>query len=535
MLRFRKTWFLILILLPFVVNAQSILSIDPTTKNQTVEGFGGSLAYYENWLTEHPNKEQVYTALFEELSLDILRVRNAHGYDETMIYRVAEFMQSAESIRGNPIKLLSTSWGPPAAFKSNNDRSNGGTLRYEIVDGNVRFDYEAFANWWEISLDTYEDSGVLPDYISIQNEPDYLATWESCLLNPSETITSSDTIAGYDKALAAIRSMISAREVSPKIIGPETIGIGYNTVQNYMSALNIDHLEGLAHHLYHGVDEFSPWESNNFSLIGNLYPDLPIYQSEYSRGDWFSLGGLMYKSFHDEQAVAYLYWDLIWDGAGLVNLEFPWDENRWTTEEGFIKTKTFYAFKQYSAFVHPEWKRIECTQFQDVKNLAFLSPSGDSVAVVMVNRSETEYIDIDLRFSEHVIKSGTVYRTTETENCAEIGSYHNLRLPPKSISTATLIIEDGKPTNTFPVSQKMHIYPNPASNFVYFNLPDGHYELTIFDSTGKVVLQKDFELNTVYQSPSQVSVENLYQGTYYYQLKSTTGMLHQGLFLKFSD
>ncbi len=511
------------------------MSIDPATKYQTVDGFGGSLAYYENWLTEHPNKAQVYTALFDELSLDILRVRNAHGYDETMVDRVSEFMQSAESIRGNPIKLLSTSWGPPAGIKSNNDRSNGGTLRYEVVEENVQFDYEAFANWWGATLDAYQNSGVFPDYISIQNEPDYLATWESCLLNPSETITTSDTIAGYDKALAAIRSMVDARVSKPKIIGPETIGIGYNTVQNYMDALNTDHLDGVAHHLYHGVDEFSPWESDNFNLIGNLYPDLPIYQSEYSRGDWFSLGGLMYKSFHDEQVVAYLYWDLIWDGAGLVDLEFPWDENRWTTDDGYIKTKIFYAFKQYSTFVHPGWQRIECTQFEDVKNLAFLSPSGDSVSVVLVNRSETEYIDIDIRFSEYVIKSGTVFRTTETENCAEVGTYNNMKLPPKSITTVTLLIDEGNPTNTLTNNQRVKIYPNPTSNYLYFNLPEGNYELTIFDSTGKVVALKDIELNAVYQVPAQISLDNLYQGTYHYQLKSTTGMLHQGLFLKYDN
>jgi glucuronoarabinoxylan endo-1,4-beta-xylanase len=56
------------------------MTISPTESYQTVTGFGASLAYYENWLTAHPKKAEIYDAIFKELSLDILRVRNAYGY-----------------------------------------------------------------------------------------------------------------------------------------------------------------------------------------------------------------------------------------------------------------------------------------------------------------------------------------------------------------------------------------------------------------------------------------------------------------------
>ncbi|HAX95719.1 MAG TPA: hypothetical protein DCY35_04245, partial [Prolixibacteraceae bacterium] len=111
------------------------VKINPKTSYQTMAGFGASLAFYEGWLTAHPNKSQIYDAIFGELSLDILRVRNAYDYDATMISKVKEFSNAAQNRLGKPIDILVSSWGPPAYLKSNNDAKNGGTLKYSVADG----------------------------------------------------------------------------------------------------------------------------------------------------------------------------------------------------------------------------------------------------------------------------------------------------------------------------------------------------------------------------------------------------------------
>ena len=293
-------------ILPFTAGGQTKESLLLYTDQmeQTVLGFGASLAFYENWLNAHPNKSEIYEAIFGELSLDILRVRNAYDYDPTMV-------GAAEASLGYPIKLLSSSWGPTDALKNTGDRKNGGTLRYTIDAGLVKFDYAGFAQWWNSSLDEYEAQGILPDYISIQNEPAWSASWETCLFNPNETISATDTIAGYNRALDAVYDSLQTREQRPLILGPEPAGIGFNSVENYVNALDLSKLDGIAHHLYHGVDENDPYASSNFSKVGDFHPEVPHIQTEYSLGDWFSLAGLIYKSFYDEQVVAYLYWHLI--------------------------------------------------------------------------------------------------------------------------------------------------------------------------------------------------------------------------------
>ncbi|HEX9599975.1 MAG TPA: T9SS type A sorting domain-containing protein [Mariniflexile sp.] len=531
-------------LLAFSTYAQSDLDIviDIETKYQKVEGFGAALAYYENWLIAHPNKSEIYDAIFGELSLDILRVRNAYDYDPTMIDRVVEFYNAAENSLGQPIKILSTSWGPPAYLKSNNDRKNGGSLKYNVNESIVEFDYAGFANWWNESLDEYNENGVYPDYISIQNEPDFDATWESCLFTPTETVNATDTIAGYNKALEAIYNIVEQRDVRPKIIGPESIGIGYNSVQNYVNALKTSYIYGIAHHLYHGVDENNPWVSTSFSEVGSLHPEMPHFQTEFGRGDWFALAGLMHKSFSDENVAAYLYWDLVWDGSGLINIESPWDQSLWTTENGYIKTKEFYAFKQYSAFIHPNWIRINSSNVdENIKTLAFINQSSDSITMIMVNRSETENINVSVSINDFNFNQATVYRTSESEDCSYVGVFGNsdITLPKKSITTVQLTT--GDVMNIEGVNHSLNrviIYPNPVSEYATIKLPKNKTEydfVSFIDVRGRVVIKQRVTDVINQKQELTINCSELTAGLYYCKIESIDGESFIGKFIVTKD
>lgn len=441
-IRFLTALLLVQILSPLGAQEDASLVIDPVNTRQTITGFGASLAYYEGWLNAHPRRSEVYDLIFGELSLDILRVRNAYGYDPDMVGRVKEYMRAAENSLGHPIQLLSTSWGPIDSLKNTADRKNGGTLRYTTVPGGIEFDYPGFASWWMGSLEEYEANGIMPDYISIQNEPDFSATWESCRLSPNETINATDTIAGYNRALDVIYDSLSTLSDRPMILGPETVGIGYNSVQNYVNALDLSKLDGIAHHLYHGVDEDEPYASEEFTKVGDFHPEVPHFQTEYSRGDWFSLAGLIYKSFHDEEVEGYLYWDLIWgETKGLVTIEFPWDSDRWTDPKGYIINREYYTFKNYSAFIHPGWKRVDAgVAGEELKMLTFISPGMDSMSCVVINRSETENRSLHISIDGYRIRESAVYITSESEECTLKGSLVDsiVSLPPTSIVTVAM-------------------------------------------------------------------------------------------------
>lgn len=516
-------------------------------KHQTITGFGASLAYYENWLTAHPNRAEIYDVIFSELSLDILRVRNAYGYDDGMISRVKQFANAAENSLGYPIDIMVTSWSPPGYLKSNNDKSNGGTLKYSVEDGAVKFDYAGFAQWWDESLDNYNENGIYPKYISIQNEPDWEAFYESCLMRPSEFVGSSDTLAGYDKALNAVYDTVMKRENHPAFLGPECIGIGYNAVENYVNALDLSKLHGIAHHLYHGAEggtvENDPFTSANYQKVGNFHPEVPHFQTEYSRGEWFTLAGMMYQSLVEEGVAAFLYWDLIWSEGGLVNLHFPWDRSRWENTKGFNRTMDFHVFKHFSAFIHPGWKRIGTSSDGDlIKTAAFLNTAGDSAAFIAINRSLTDTFKIQLQLPGVEINKATAYSTTSEAQFTSLDYLTDtvLSLPPKSIHTVDIQIAEMNTSvneNNLNSDQQIlnvSVMPNPFSEStqLHFSSESGaNYWLEVIGITGRKVLSKEIGFYPAGEHRIDFQREHLNPGIYLYHLKNSSGNSATGKFI----
>jgi len=521
-------------------NKYTMVTLSTGDQYQTVTGFGASLAYYEGWLTAHPKKSEIYDVVFKELSLDILRVRNAYGYDNTMIGRVKEFNQAAKTSLGKPIDIMVTSWGPPGYLKSNNSKSNGGTLKYTVSGGKVNFQYAEFARWWSQSLDNYNANGIYPTYVSIQNEPDWKADYESCLLKPSETINTTDTIAGYNKALNAVYDTLQKRAKIPRLLGPECIGIGYNAVENYVNALDANKLYGIAHHLYHGANETDPWSSAEFAKVGKFRPEIPHFQTEYSRGDWFPMAGMIYKSLNDENAVAYLFWDLIWDNGGLVDLDFPWDASRWSNPKGYTRTKHFFVFKQFSAWIHPGWKRIKVNSPSlMVKTLAFISADMDSATLVAINTSATTSYPIKVTIPGYAVDKTIITRTSASEDgVTDPLPADSVVVLPKSITTVALKISPTSTSALFKThpennSGLCQVVPNPVreQGFLRFTAPEeGKYTFTVYDLTGRKVMASF--LGTFVPGEHQVPIQRngLFRGTYLFRLENDSREAGRGNF-----
>jgi glucuronoarabinoxylan endo-1,4-beta-xylanase len=238
----------------------------------------------------------------------------------------------------------------------------------------------------------------------------------------------------------------------------------------------------------------------------------------------------MYKSFNDENVVAYLYWDLIWDKGGLVTLENPWDKNKWTTGKGYIKTKDFYAFKQYSAFIHPNWIRINSSnENENVKTLAFISPGLDSVSLVMVNRSETENINVNISVNDFNHNRSSIYRTSENDNCMYLGALDNsnFTLQKKSITTVQLTTSNQTNIKEFEHSaNKTFIYPNPVTKYATIKIPrnnTGYDFVSVIDISGKVVRKYNINNDISQKQDITINCDGITAGLYYYKIESNNG------------
>lgn len=296
--------------LPSVNAATANVAVNTATTFQTLEGFGSAIAWYNSYVTEHPNKLEIYDAMFNGLGLDILRLRNQYRDDPNFDYEDSEIVRMANASLGHPIKILLCSWSPPANLKSNNNLNQG-----TLIKENGAYVYSKFADYWYNALAAYKAKGIVPDYISIQNEPDYEnSNWESCALRPTE----DTNYAGYGPALNAVVSRISSFSPLPKIIGPECTGLASSSVpgplvQNYCNNIDTTKLYGIAHHLYNGGDANNPDSFNtNFQTMATSYGGKPLFQTEYDQGTAFTTALLMHNALTVEGVSAYFFWDLIW-------------------------------------------------------------------------------------------------------------------------------------------------------------------------------------------------------------------------------
>ena len=367
----------------------------------------------------------------------ILRLRNGYQYQEEENFNpdLAKIVENMYKYLDCKPKIIMSSWSPPINLKSNNSLK-GGTLK---KNENGEFMYDEFAQYWVDSLKAYKRIGIEPDYISIQNEPTW-GQWDSCLFKETETTGT----AGYDKALEAVHGKLQSLESRPGFLASEDLGIGYSSFSNFAEKFNRDLVYGYAYHLYHGGDEgenINPDSFNkNFGRIVARYPDKPIFQTEYDQGDWFYTAWIIHNALVHGNVSAYLYWALVWgpEGKALVNMEDINNPSNWTTPEGYIISRDYYAFRQYSKFISPGWKRISTeTKSEGLRVSAFMSPDKDSLTVVVLNVSDKD-IYIMIKSPGLQISGGDITRTSEREEGQYIGKYKAealLDLPARSITT----------------------------------------------------------------------------------------------------
>jgi len=504
-------------------------TVDTSEVHQTMEGFGASVAWEVWQLYNHSEKSEVYNYIFKELGLDILRLRNIYeNVGEEYIFGLyGEIVDSFYSLSENEPKIMISSWSPPADLKSN-DNLVGGTLKSEGGE----YLYGDFAQYWMDALDEFEEVGIVPDYISIQNEPDWGQDHETCRFEPTE----NSTYAGYDQALDSVYNRLQGMGSPPEFLGSEILGIGYNNFQNYASQFNHDHIDGYAYHLYHGGDgNVNPDAFNsNLTAIANSYTGKPIFQTEYDKGDWFNTAWLMHNCLVHGNVSGYLYWALVWGPAGkpLVTLD----------GSSYTINQVYWAFRQYSKAIHYGWRRVGASADEDsVRISAYIAPESDELSIVIINVGHSDE-DLDLDVTGFDISGANILRTSEEEKCDYIGDYNGstIDLPARSITTiSTLYIEDvsGIEEENYDSPAVVSLsqnYPNPfsTSTTIEYSIADaGFVKLTIYDVSGREIGTLVEEVKPAGEYSVNIDAKDLSQGVYFYRLETTESKIQKKMIL----
>jgi O-glycosyl hydrolase len=435
---------------------QIAISVHPET-HQAIDGIGGSIAYYTNWLTAHPNKELIYDTLFTGLGLSGFRIANWAQDLDADLSNDAEILSQAQQRLGSRFSLVMSSWSAPAGLKANNSiNGSKGGVKASLKKENGAFVYNQFGQWWKQSLDKYHALGIYPHYISIQNEPDYDADYEATIFNPEE----SSDVASYGMALQAVAAAISGMGNKPKIIGPETLGIGWNATQNYVNALDKGLLDAYCFHYYHSgittsTDRYSAPDDFTAAMEGlaSELSDKPMFMTEncsmreQAPDDAIYLAWIMANAFNINRVSAYLFWDLIWNAAegGAIGVENPWES--FSTPLGFSINPEYHALRHFSKFIQKGWLRLGISSTAaDVLAAAFRSPQADAYTIVMINKGDTGR-EAGLALPAGAPSGGTITQTVPSSNIwsKNNGAYaasQTISLPARSITTVALQAKD---------------------------------------------------------------------------------------------
>ena len=434
------------------------MEVRPATTYQSVEGIGGGIVYYLDWIAKHEKCEEIYDTIYNGLGLSALRMGNWAQEEDADLTYDSLIYAAAKKRLGDDFYLSITSWSPPASLKSNNDmRGTDGNGHSSLKWANGSFQYDQFGAWWKRSLQQYRAVGMYPDYVSLQNEVDCNPAYYGMELEPDE---STNGVASYAKCLTAAAKAINTLENPPMIIGPEVLGIGWDRVQNYLNKADTKLLSAYSFHYYHSgrkeheaIEQRYAYPDDFKEAMQGLYDtyskeNKPLFMTENSplrdpvEMDPIYTAWFMSLAFTVNHVSSYTHWNLIWGDAGdaCINIDTLRVDGKYQKIDGGYRVNgDYHALRHFSKFVKRGWQLLYATTSDaDVLITAFKSPADDAYTVVLVNKSRNDK-SLDCSFRPAGCKATVVQSVVPKKKWSEVlGVYDSLttvQLPANSITT----------------------------------------------------------------------------------------------------
>jgi glucosylceramidase len=284
-----------------------------------------------------------------------------------------------EALRQAPFKLFISPWSPPGWMKDNGEMNYGGKLLEQYAG--------AWAEHYVRFIEALEKEGIPVWGVSVQNEPNAIQTWDSCVYTGQEE---GDFIANHlyptlDRhGLARLRIMIWDHNKERVYERARAV------LQNKQAA---EHVWGIAFHWYSG-DHFEALD-----LTHTCWPDKNLVFSEgcADRVNGYNSWEAAETYAHDiigdlnNFTSAWCDWNLLLDYEGGPNHVGNYCSAPIMASEDYANITlqpSYWYLGHFSRFIKPGSVRIACTRFTDnLDCTAFLRPDGQRVLVVL-NRTK---------------------------------------------------------------------------------------------------------------------------------------------------
>ncbi|MBN2540437.1 MAG: glycoside hydrolase family 30 protein [Bacilli bacterium] len=408
---------------------QTTIQVNPNQTYQKIIGFGGAFTEAAAYTLSQMDPDQRQTVLdnyfdpVHGLNYTIGRVHinscdfslgnytyvsdNDITLDSFSIARefkyVIPMILDAQKISGNKISLLASPWSPPAWMKSNKYMNRGGKLLPEY--------YEVWARYYVKFIEAFQKAGLQIDYLTVQNEPAAVQSWDSCIYTAEEE---RDFVRDY------LGPIVHKNHPDVKILiwdhNRDILVERADTVLKDQEARK--HVWGTGVHWY--VSE----AFENLGTLHELHPDKHILFTEgcieggVHLGEWHTGERYARNMIGDfrNYCEGYLDWNLTLNEFGGPNhvgnyCDAPIITD--TKQKKIIYNSSYYYMKHFSKFVLPGSKRITSSgDNESLRHVAF-KRQDDTIVLVVLNESE-EDLSVKIELTEE---------------------HKNILIPKRSIST----------------------------------------------------------------------------------------------------
>ena len=193
--------------------AQPTIRFDATKTHQHITGFGGFVCspQFQYGHMSNADIEKVWGPT-STVGCNIMRLYIPIGRNAW-----SQSLQTAKKAKQMGLIIFASPWGQPAEWKTNgtsNAQNSDGTLGYLKKEN-----WADYAQYLEDYVQYLRQNGVELDAISIQNEPDWHASYAGCMWSATD-------IANFVKTYGPT--------ISCKVMAPETLAVS----DSYVNALN---------------------------------------------------------------------------------------------------------------------------------------------------------------------------------------------------------------------------------------------------------------------------------------------------------
>lgn len=380
-----------------------VVNLYPEITYETLEGFGGAVteaAAYLYSLMNDRQKKQVIDTYFKEETMNYRLIRvhmdscdfslgqyeamsdpkdrelESFSMERTEKY-IFPMLEDIRKAADHPLSLMLSPWSPPAFMKENGRREAGGKLKKE---------YRQF--WAEYLcryMKEFQKRGYQVERISVQNEPNAVQSWDSCVYTGAE-----------EKEF--LRDFLYPTMVKEGLGNVEIFIWDHNKERVFDRAREIiddqtdSMVAGLAFHWYSG-DHFEALQ-----LVREQFPNKKLVLSEscleynkFSKDDFLKNSQrLAHEMIGDlnHGMTAFYDWNLLLDEKGGPNYvnnychaPFLYD----TRSKELLVQSTQPYFRHFTHYLLPGSVRIAYTKYTaNLELTAWKRPDG-KLAIVLLN------------------------------------------------------------------------------------------------------------------------------------------------------